>query len=877
MAIEMSAAFNRRRSDLLSAAFLYRNFNAENLSNMLSYFTPENAIVELMSSCYRDPNDIAAGDDKGSDSGSDAGSDSGSDDGSDSDGSSDGSEGEDEEDEEEGESGPAEEVDIPALYQGPSEWFWLVQNPFICPDVDCDAPNDTMTGATDTDADAVVSVVRTPKEEPYFQTKYFEDQIPASVIRMWAYISAHGSGTAAVDSPVVSEYSKVFSSNGIEGASSTLHLPSPNAYIPDISSSVVASDQEEIGGESLVPEKSGCAGLCPVLKRSAQQEPVVTGPTLLHADDGFHCWFYRNSKYEQLPKIDIRVVIYSSEICSSPLNKAKTDLLVYVVKEFLQDTHFYPASLCDLEASLYTSNDVGIGISVQGYSDKSFCLLQSILSALIVPDSSYCCPGSAVDNIISGKYDQLLRNYRNYDMSASRAASHARLALLNRTHYGAEEARVALENEYKVGAQTSGGAVAALRSLLSAHAKKILSHACVNMMVHGNCARTVAQTASAEAYQTLCEGAKLGRSCWTSKARSANEQSLSWIHHPGKRTVKLTNSAGAGASVKGKKGKGTGGGKHYIYHVIPGNPIEGNVSCELYYQLPDQDFSACARGDKESPYFLDLLYLSLLEELLCEPFFDRLRTQQQLGYSVSCSFKNNCGVLGYQFSVTSSLYTAATIESSMFQFVDSVATSLLPNMSDELFGQYVSAFVSKQTKVEANLVAHSNKYIWDSVSDRDYAFGLYTDTAEVLKCMYLSGAKSLVDLRVDLIGFANRLFTGTTVGAPNTQNVLIVRSYHEHVNAQKQDGFDCASTGNSGKGDACLADEEGEVDRVGKGTGRVKRVCLCAKRGESGVGVPSHCQVCLPSGSARRKVKEVLVQDLVTDFHGMMSTHDNLT
>jgi Peptidase M16 inactive domain len=45
-----------------------------------------------------------------------------------------------------------------------------------------------------------------------------------------------------------------------------------------------------------------------------------------------------------------------------------------------------------------------------------------------------------------------------------------------------------------------------------------------------------------------------------------------------------------------------------------------------------------------------LTLLELLEQCLTEPFFDQLRTKQQLGYSVSCAVRQTYGMLGIQSS-----------------------------------------------------------------------------------------------------------------------------------------------------------------------------------------------------------------------------------
>ncbi len=45
--------------------------------------------------------------------------------------------------------------------------------------------------------------------------------------------------------------------------------------------------------------------------------------------------------------------------------------------------------------------------------------------------------------------------------------------------------------------------------------------------------------------------------------------------------------------------------------------------------------------------------LDMLEQLVSEPFYDTLRTKEQLGYSVHCSTRLTHGILGFAFVVVS--------------------------------------------------------------------------------------------------------------------------------------------------------------------------------------------------------------------------------
>ena len=50
--------------------------------------------------------------------------------------------------------------------------------------------------------------------------------------------------------------------------------------------------------------------------------------------------------------------------------------------------------------------------------------------------------------------------------------------------------------------------------------------------------------------------------------------------------------------------------------------------------------------------------LDMFEQMFSEPFYDTLRTKEQLGYSVHCSTRLTHGILGFAFVVISGVGTA---------------------------------------------------------------------------------------------------------------------------------------------------------------------------------------------------------------------------
>ena len=142
MAIEMSDCYCRDRRDLLTAAFLYEEYNEQNIRHFLSYFEPTNIHIELWSSIYRFNKDGNGSDDENDDDSESGEEEDGSDDDSDNEGDSESSDDAGQE-----EAGVEEnDVDLEKLYNGPNSWFEYVQNPFISVD-ECNETTSATNGA----------------------------------------------------------------------------------------------------------------------------------------------------------------------------------------------------------------------------------------------------------------------------------------------------------------------------------------------------------------------------------------------------------------------------------------------------------------------------------------------------------------------------------------------------------------------------------------------------------------------------------------------------------------------------------------------------------------------------------------------------------
>ena len=98
------------------------------------------------------------------------------------------------------------------------------------------------------------------------------------------------------------------------------------------------------------------------------------------------------------------------------------------------------------------------------------------------------------------------------------------------------------------------------------------------------------------------------------------------------------------------------------------NSAETNSAIEVYFQG--------GSSINSTPWCKEAAITKVLEALLEEPCFDTLRTKEQLGYSVSCSYRLTCGICGFLFEIKSATHTAEHLDSRVESFVNCAATYL---------------------------------------------------------------------------------------------------------------------------------------------------------------------------------------------------------
>ena len=107
-------------------------------------------------------------------------------------------------------------------------------------------------------------------------------------------------------------------------------------------------------------------------------------------------------------------------------------------------------------------------------------------------------------------------------------------------------------------------------------------------------------------------------------------------------------------------------------------------------------------------------------QFLNEPFFNELRTQQQLGYVVFSRAVNTRDVLGAQFMVQSPKRSCEYIVNSINDFLITMR-ELVKNLSDEEFEIQKEAVLIKLSEKDINLAGENARH-WGEISTHKYQF-----------------------------------------------------------------------------------------------------------------------------------------------------------
>jgi insulysin len=148
-------------------------------------------------------------------------------------------------------------------------------------------------------------------------------------------------------------------------------------------------------------------------------------------------------------------------------------------------------------------------------------------------------------------------------------------------------------------------------------------------------------------------------------------------------------------------------GRHFIFTASVPNIEEKNSAISYYCHIGGiANVSARASA-------------SLLVSMINEPFFNVIRTQEQLGYNVSCTTWSTTVSIGLRFRVQSSRHPTF-LESRINNFIDSYQTTL-EAMSPEEFEERKRGVINKKREKLKNMAEERTRF-WSKIDSEYYDF-----------------------------------------------------------------------------------------------------------------------------------------------------------
>lgn len=138
-------------------------------------------------------------------------------------------------------------------------------------------------------------------------------------------------------------------------------------------------------------------------------------------------------------------------------------------------------------------------------------------------------------------------------------------------------------------------------------------------------------------------------------------------------------------------------------------PNDKNSMIKNYYQI--------GKASTESECLLELLV-----KVMREPLFNSIRTNQQLGYSVSCSSKNDNNVLGFTITVESQekRNSSWTVDDKIESFLQSFSV-ILEQMEESEFETMKKSVLLHKRSPDTDLEKEVNRN-WNEIKESKYQF-----------------------------------------------------------------------------------------------------------------------------------------------------------
>jgi len=644
------------RQDLLHSQFLMQEWDPEGIRQLLDLFTVENMRVDLLSSYFGRDKDYFEG--------------------SNADRSDEDNDAEDKSDEQDANSAicpsdfpenPKLSGEIPSVepYYGTRFWARLVTNETS------QQWNDALkTGS----AEEYARHFHLPRKNPYIARDVSLKAFPSSNALhelVGAYISVKPSHRGKAIYGFVERFNAdtLEISTTLGGKYSVLKLSEEDATNwdvmkinftvkcsgKDVNCNIIAGGQNKFSGQHF-------SGVAERFLMEGPPKGSITPPLLdvynpseaSCSDDLCHVFWLHNRVF-RVPKVDMFVHVICGEGNKSsrtPFSQVASSLFITILSDALND-EAYMASMADLHYTIEKTQR-GLQVRVCGSSEKALELLRIVLEHVFLKHEAMADLDSLRKKFALRK-ESLTRGLRNSGLRSAAYANALRLQCLREREFDSSKLLAEIESDR----------LENLEDVIDFARKEILGEVFIDGFLCGDVVE-----ADAEAFHQLVSSTVQGNGFSKTLPRSAFPTFSVFRPQPGSHTV-----------VR-RKGR---------------NETDANNSLEMYFQIGPDNLH-------------DRVLVDLIDELMEEPIYDKLRTKEQLGYSVHCSMRMTDEILGFVVRVTSNTHSIELIKAHVFSFLSEFATFLV-ELDEEEFEDAKESLIEMKLDEDNNLSEESKRHV----------------------------------------------------------------------------------------------------------------------------------------------------------------------
>jgi secreted Zn-dependent insulinase-like peptidase len=707
LAVQMLPLLKRKEEDFVAAPYLFFEWSSSILSQLLlDYMDISQAKIILMSRAFKSDDDKEDDDDMDDEEDDD---DMDEDDDDDDDYSDDDDSYDDEDDEDDRDREILTKEHIGQFYDitaaaSTTEYPFLT---YILPPVDetMDSPSDEVI-----DKDLL-------REEPFFHVKYWDKPISNELYQYWQRKAEEEAETQASLPPrnpfVPKDLAILKSAEHIAGTSNE---KKPLSKRPRLTSD---NENGQVSGNAcnacppvdvlplFADGKSWLYHCCDTRFHVPKVEVFVDIALPLPVEAQLDAFAQRHSSDRHGKKgasVSSRDLFVEEVVCR--------DILVSLSRDVLTSSAWYMAELAGLESEI-SSRPSSIVLSIRGFHDHALALLCTSLESILQ------LPGSEVDDILADELqlrrivqDIVRKRYANALLTSQQLSQEQRLAHLMTDEVSSAERLSCLD---RLLAPTSTGStdhvISEIVLKIKAYRQRLCGAGEMHVMVHGNVSLENAQSLLSSLTTRLRHCASRNTNSSITTTTTATNASVGKKGKAKKQAV-INNSAPSAPSFP----------QRLLSRSLPINTIplafqfarssvEENTAIELYFQFPAilyaslHDPGSFGTVDiEEETYFTAWMALQLLELHWSEPFFDRLRSQLQLGYLVDCSLRETRNQLGICLRIVSATHSAPKL---LQHIVDDFILKQLKELFPSSPSSTDNSFVA--TKLVENLLARKQQ------------------------------------------------------------------------------------------------------------------------------------------------------------------------